>query len=74
MAIITISRQLGSFGTEIAKKLQEELHYSYLDKQSLEEELVHKYGISEKKSTIMMRRSQLSGICFLLTKINTCIS
>jgi len=49
MAIITISRQLGSFGTEIAKKLQTELHCNYLDKQSLEAELVHKYGIPEEK-------------------------
>jgi cytidylate kinase len=49
MAIITISRQLGSSGTDIAKKLQEELHYSYLDKESLDMELVHKYRIPEKK-------------------------
>ena len=49
MAIITISRQFGSLGTEIAKKLQEELGFNYLDKESLEEELIKKYGIPEEK-------------------------
>ncbi len=45
MAIITISRQFGSFGTEIATTLKEELHCNYLDKAALEETLVKKYGI-----------------------------
>ncbi len=49
MAIITISRQLGSLGTEIGKKLEEDLKFDYLDKESLEEELVSKYGIPEEK-------------------------
>ncbi|GAK59080.1 hypothetical protein U27_06056 [Candidatus Vecturithrix granuli] len=49
MAIITISRQIGSLGTEIAKKLREDLGFNYLDKQSLDEELIQKYGIPEKK-------------------------
>jgi len=47
MAIITISRQMGSFGTKIAKSLQEKTGYSFLDKESLEKELVNKYGIPE---------------------------
>jgi cytidylate kinase len=49
MAIITISRQLGSLGTEIAKQLKEKLGFHYLDQESLEEELVKKYGIPEEK-------------------------
>lgn len=48
MAIITISRQFGSLGTEIANTLQEELKYRYLDKTVLEEILVRKYGIPEE--------------------------
>lgn len=49
MAIITISRQIGSLGTEIAKKLQEELGFNYLDRKSLDGELIQKYGIPEEK-------------------------
>ena len=49
MAIITISRQVGSFGTEIAKMLKEGLNLNYLDKESLEKELVSRYGIPEEK-------------------------
>ncbi len=49
MAIITISRQLGSLGSEIAKSLKEELGYNFLDKELLEEELVNKYGIKQEK-------------------------
>jgi len=49
MAIITISRQLGSLGTDIAKKLKQELGFNYLDKELLEEQLVEKYGIPEEK-------------------------
>lgn len=49
MAIISISRQLGSLGSKIAKNLQEELGYNYLDKESLEHELVNKYGVPEEK-------------------------
>lgn len=48
MAIITISRQLGSFGNEIAAALQTELSYAYLDKPKLDELLVSKYGLSEE--------------------------
>ena len=48
MAIITISRQLGSFGNEIAAALHAELSYAYLDKPKLDELLVAKYGLSEE--------------------------
>lgn len=37
MPVITVSRQLGSFGTEIAKLLCKNFHCKYLDKESLEE-------------------------------------
>lgn len=50
MAIITISRQMGSFGTKIAKNLQEKTGYNFLDKESLEKELVNKCGIPEDKA------------------------
>ncbi len=49
MAIITISRQLGSRGTEIAAKLREELSFRDLGKESLESRLVQKYGLPEEK-------------------------
>lgn len=49
MAIITISRQLGSLGTDIAKALKDELNFHYLDKDLLESNLVSKYGIPEEE-------------------------
>lgn len=48
MAVMTISRQLGSLGTEIAKVLNEKLQLNYLDKIKLEKALVSEYGISGK--------------------------
>jgi cytidylate kinase len=39
MAILTISRQSGSFGTQIAKALAESLKHRFLDKESLEKAL-----------------------------------
>ena len=48
MAIITISRQFGSLGTEIAEELNKELNFQYLDKARLEEKLVSDYGIPEE--------------------------
>ncbi len=50
MAIITISRQMGSFGTKIAKSLQDKTGYSFLDKELLEKELVNKYSIPEDQA------------------------
>ncbi len=40
MAIITISRQIGSLGTEIAQALATRLHYDYLDKEKIAKALV----------------------------------
>jgi cytidylate kinase len=45
MAILTLSRQSGSFGTQIAKALAEHLKYRFLDKESLEKALTG-YGVS----------------------------
>jgi len=45
MAILTLSRQSGSFGTQIAKTLAEHLKYRFLDKESLEKALSG-YGVS----------------------------
>jgi len=39
MAIVTISRQLGSLGTEIAQGVAEKLHYEYVDKKKIAEAL-----------------------------------
>lgn len=39
MAVITISRQVGSLGTEIAQTLAKQLHYNYLDKEGIEQGL-----------------------------------
>jgi cytidylate kinase len=45
MAILTLSRQSGSYGTQIAKALAEHLKYRFLDKESLEKALAS-YGVS----------------------------
>lgn len=45
MAILTLSRQSGSFGTQIAKTLAEALKYRFLDKESLEKAL-SEHGVS----------------------------
>jgi cytidylate kinase len=44
MAIITISRQLGSLGTEVAQGVAEKFHYEYVDKEKIAEALAQ-YGI-----------------------------
>jgi len=46
MAIITISREMGSYGTKIAKQLVKELNYEFLDKKFLERKLKD-YGLSK---------------------------
>jgi cytidylate kinase len=46
MPIITISRQLGSLGTEIAKRCAEKLKLNFLDKESLEM-ITKEFDISE---------------------------
>jgi len=48
MAIITLSRELGSLGTEIADTLSSRLGYSKLDKESLEV-LLKKLGMTEQQ-------------------------
>jgi len=44
MAVITISRQVGSLGTEIARAVAEKLNYEYVDKERISEALAH-YGL-----------------------------
>ena len=46
MAIITLSREMGSLGKEIARTIEKELNLNYLDKESLELMLTN-YGITE---------------------------
>ncbi|MGO9409707.1 MAG: cytidylate kinase family protein [Spirochaetia bacterium] len=48
MAIITLSRELGSLGTKIADMLSSRLGYSKLDKDSLEV-LLKELGMTEKQ-------------------------
>jgi len=48
MAIITISRQIASFGDEVATELSKRLGYSFVNRKMLESDLL-KHGISEEK-------------------------
>ena len=48
MAIITVSRQLGSLGTDVAHRLAEKLHYRCLDKESFDRSL-DEHGIAAAK-------------------------
>lgn len=48
MAIITISRQIASFGDEIAQKLSELMGYTFVTRKILEADLL-KHGITEEK-------------------------
>jgi cytidylate kinase len=45
MGVITISRQIGSEGTHIAKQVAEQLGLSFIDKQDIEK-VMHEYGFS----------------------------
>ena len=47
MAIITICRQLGSLGNEIAHELAEEINYNLLNKEMISQMLLES-GFSEK--------------------------
>lgn len=46
MAVITISRKLGSMGTYIGKKLAQELGYTYIDKTRISQ-IMREYGFSD---------------------------
>lgn len=48
MAIITVSRELGSLGTDIAQAVAEDLKYKYLDKEGFNQAL-GEYGFSAMK-------------------------
>lgn len=48
MAIITISRQIASFGDEVAAELSRLLGYTFINRDMLEEDLV-KHGVTEEK-------------------------
>ena len=41
MAVITVSRQIGSLGTEIARECAQRLLYEYVDKEKMEKMLAH---------------------------------
>ena len=48
MAIITISRQIASFGDEVATELSRQLGYAFINRKMLEDDLL-KHGITEDK-------------------------
>lgn len=48
MAIITISRQIASFGDEVAAELSRKLGYAFVNRKMLEDDLV-KHGVDEAK-------------------------
>jgi cytidylate kinase len=48
MAIITISRQIASFGDEVATELSRQLGYAFINRKMLEADLL-KHGITEEK-------------------------
>lgn len=48
MAIITISRQIASFGDEVATALAKELGYAFVNRKMLEDDLL-KHGLTEDK-------------------------
>ena len=48
MAIITVTQQVGSLGSEIAEKLRDELGFQFLDKAAVETELVKRCRFPEK--------------------------
>ena len=47
MAIITISRQIASYGDETALELAKSLGYEFIDKKELEKDLIDK-GVSKE--------------------------
>jgi len=53
MAMITVSRQLGSWGMEIAREVAEKLGYEYVDKE--------KIGSSRRGAAILSRRLAAAG-------------
>jgi hypothetical protein len=51
MAVITVSRQIGSLGTEIARESAQRLHYDYVDKEKIGE-LLKGFGFPETEVEI----------------------
>ena len=41
MSVVTISRELGSLGTEIARAVAEKLNYEYIDKEKIAQALAN---------------------------------
>ncbi|MBW1895117.1 MAG: cytidylate kinase family protein [Deltaproteobacteria bacterium] len=60
MAIITISRQIGSFGNEIAKKATDRLNYSLMDINSINE-MVSEYSSDFSKEMIALADENRPG-------------
>ena len=64
MAMITISRQLGSLGTEIARGVAEELKYEYADKEMVGK-IMAGYGITAPEMDKFDEKNLLYGVLFL---------
>jgi cytidylate kinase len=67
MAVITISRQLGSLGTEIAQGTAEKLAYEYVDKKKIEQALSN-YGVPAAEMEKFDERKPSLWDSFLLQK------
>ncbi len=71
MAVITVSRQMGSLGTEIAQEVAGQLHYEYLDKEGIEQGIttqglaVQEVDKFDEKSPPFWTHWQLQGWKFL---------
>jgi cytidylate kinase len=54
MAVITVSRQLGSLGTEIAQKVAEVLQYEFVDKEKIGMTLAGLEGVRRVNNQLLV--------------------
>ena len=73
MSIITISRQMGSRGAEIAQAVPKEINYEYMDKNKIAEAL-RKYGLQSLGIETFDEKNRYSGIICPFRGRNTFIS
>jgi|PlaIllAssembly_1097288.scaffolds.fasta_scaffold1494645_1 hypothetical protein len=67
MSTVTISRQPGSLGTEIAQGVAEEIRYEYVDKKKLPKPCLRMAYLSLMWKSLM-RESPLLGVPFRCRK------
>jgi hypothetical protein len=73
MAVITVSRQLGSLGTEMAQKVAEVLQYEFVDKEKIGKALAT-YGLPEPDLEKFDEKNPLYGIPCRCKEENSSIS